>query len=63
VAVPMGDGDLDYKTFFNALAEENFDGWVSYEMCSPLRDGGTLETLETYCQRFIGYMKENNFTK
>ena len=57
VAVPMGNGDLDYKTFFSSLAAEDFAGWVSYEMCSPLRDGGDLETLERYCRAFIEYMK------
>lgn len=56
LAVPMGDGDLAYKTFFDALADEGFDGWVSYEMCSPVRDGGELDTLEQYARRFVEYM-------
>jgi sugar phosphate isomerase/epimerase len=57
LAVAMGDGDLDYKTFFDALKDEGFAGWVSYENCSPLRDGGSLETLKRYSQRFVDYMK------
>ncbi len=56
-AVPMGEGDLDYKTFFNALAKNGFDGWVSYENCSPLRHGGSLETLERYSRQFLEYIK------
>jgi sugar phosphate isomerase/epimerase len=59
-AVPMGEGDIDYATFFETLQEENFDGWVSYEMCSPLRGGGALENLETYTRKFLAYMK--NYT-
>jgi len=56
IAVPMGKGDLDYPTFFDGLDEAGFDGWVSYEMCSPLRDGGQLDTLETYAKAFLEYM-------
>jgi sugar phosphate isomerase/epimerase len=57
LAVPMGSGDLDYETFFNALSKEGFDGWVSYENCSPIRGGGSLETLESYARQFLDYMK------
>jgi len=56
-AAAMGEGDLPYKAFFDALVGAGFDGWVSYEMCSPLRDGGALETLERYARRFLEYMK------
>ena len=57
MAAPMGEGDIDYETFFAALFEAGFDGWVSYEMCSPLRDGGALATLERYARGFLEYMK------
>ena len=60
LAVPMGDGDLDYRTFFDSLVAEGFDGWVSYEMCSPVRDGGELETLKSYAKQFLDYMKQWN---
>lgn len=56
-AVPMGQGDLDYATFFKSLRGEGFDGWVSYEMCSPLRGGGALANLEDYARVFLEYMK------
>ena len=56
-AVPMGSGDLDYKTFFDGLAAAGFDGYVSYEMCSPIRDGGDLDTLKDYARRFLEYMR------
>ncbi|MCA9417499.1 MAG: sugar phosphate isomerase/epimerase, partial [Candidatus Omnitrophica bacterium] len=56
-AVPMGEGELDYKTFFDELEKAGFDGWVSYEMCSTVRDGGELATLERYAKRFLEYMR------
>ncbi len=55
-AVPVGEGELDYQTFFDELEKAGFDGWVSYEMCSPVRDGGKLETLEKYAKKFLEYM-------
>lgn len=57
LAAKMGEGDLDYKTFFDALFGCGFDGWVSYEMCWPLRDGGDLATLEAAARKFIQYMQ------
>jgi sugar phosphate isomerase/epimerase len=57
LAVPMGQGDLPYDGFFNALQSHGFDGWVSYEMCSPIRGGGSLANLRTYAARFLEYMK------
>jgi sugar phosphate isomerase/epimerase len=56
VAVPMGEGIIDYPTFFNTLLEEGFDGTVAYEMCSPLVDGGKLDTLDRYARHFVEYM-------
>jgi sugar phosphate isomerase/epimerase len=56
IAVPMGKGDLDYPTFLDGLDQAGFDGWVSYEMCSPLRDGGELDTLEDYAKAFLEYV-------
>lgn len=57
LAVPMGEGELPYATFFNTLRECGFDGWVSYEMCSPVRDGGEQAVLDRYARAFIEYMK------
>lgn len=57
VAVPMGEGELDYKRFFDALQRQGFDGWVSYEMCSPVRDGGELVTLRQYAKQFQEFMR------
>jgi len=57
LAAAMGEGELPYATFFDALVEAGFDGWASYEMCWPTRDGGDLETLRGYCRRYLEFMK------
>ena len=56
-AVPVGEGFIDYKGFLNALRENGFNGHVAYEMCSPLRDGGDMETLDRYARRFLEFMR------
>jgi sugar phosphate isomerase/epimerase len=45
-AVPMGEGFIDYDAFFQGLRDGGFDGYVAYEMCSPVRGGGCLENLD-----------------
>jgi sugar phosphate isomerase/epimerase len=56
-AVPMGEGFLDYPSFFCALREIGYKGSVAYEMCSPLRGGGSEENLDAYARQFLEYMK------
>ncbi len=55
-AVPMGEGFIDYRGFFRALREGGFRGSVAYEMCSPLRGGGSEENLDRCARRFLDYM-------
>ena len=55
-AVPMGEGFIDYKSFFEALAEGGFNGSIAYEMCSPLLHGSDMKTLDRYARHFIEYM-------
>ena len=45
-AVPLGDGFVDLEAFFTGLKESGFDGYVAYEMCSPLRGGGNTANLD-----------------
>jgi sugar phosphate isomerase/epimerase len=56
-AVPMGQGFIDYRGFFAALAEIGYTGQVAYEMCSPIRGGGSRENLDRCAQRFVDYMR------
>jgi sugar phosphate isomerase/epimerase len=53
-AVPMNEGFIDYHRFWNALRAGGFAGSISYEMCSPLRDGSSIENLDRYAQEFLG---------
>jgi sugar phosphate isomerase/epimerase len=45
-AVPLGEGFVDIEGFFAGLREGGFQGYVAYEMCSPLRGGGGEENLD-----------------
>jgi sugar phosphate isomerase/epimerase len=56
-AVPMGEGFIDYHTFFSALRDAGFSGSIAYEMCSPIRGGGSLENLDRFARRFVEYMR------
>jgi sugar phosphate isomerase/epimerase len=58
-AVPMGEGVIDYRSFFRGLVEGGFDGWVNYEMCSPLRGGGEEDHLNDCARRFLDYFRSN----
>jgi sugar phosphate isomerase/epimerase len=45
-AVPLGDGFVDLHAFFAGLRDGGFQGYVAYEMCSPLRGGPSEENLD-----------------
>ncbi len=45
-AVPLGEGFVDLESFFKGLKDGGFTGHVAYEMCSPLRGGGSEENLD-----------------
>mgnify|MGYP001413983330 CR=1 FL=1 len=55
-AVPIGEGIIDYPTFFATLAEVGYNGAIAYELCSSLRGGGALENLDRCARRFRDYM-------
>ena len=56
-AVPVGEGFIDYRSFFEALKTRGYDGYVAYEMCSVLEGGGSEENLDRCARRFIEYMR------
>lgn len=45
-AVPLGEGFIDCDAFLAGLKAGGFDGYVAYEMCSPLRGGGSEANLD-----------------
>ncbi|MCL1794609.1 MAG: sugar phosphate isomerase/epimerase [Oscillospiraceae bacterium] len=55
-AVKMGDGFIDYREFFKALISTGYDGYIAYEICSPIRGGGSIEVLDSYAKHFLDYM-------
>lgn len=56
-AVKFGAGFIDYSAFFHGLKEGGFNGIATYEMCSPLRGGGSLENLNDYASEYLTWMK------
>jgi sugar phosphate isomerase/epimerase len=58
-AVPFGEGFIDYEAFFAGLSEGGFDGLANYEMCSPLRGGGSQENLDACARAYLTWMGQN----
>ena len=51
--VPLGEGFVDLEGFFAGLREGGFSGHVAYEMCSPLRGGGSEENLDRTAKKSL----------
>jgi sugar phosphate isomerase/epimerase len=60
-AVPFGQGFIDYAAFFRGLLDGGFDGVAAYEMCSPLRGGGSIENLNYCAAQYLKWMKKSGF--
>jgi sugar phosphate isomerase/epimerase len=60
-AVPMGEGDIDSASFLRGLQEGGYDGPVAYEMCSPLRGGGSMSHLDACATRFLQWCRTKDF--
>ena len=58
-AVPFGTGFIDYAAFFRGLRDGGFDGIATYEICSPIRGGGTLENLDASAVKYLAWMREH----
>jgi sugar phosphate isomerase/epimerase len=58
-AVPFGDGFIDYRAFFAGLRDGGFDGIATYEMCSPLRGGGSIENLDRCAAQYLHWLRTN----
>ena len=57
-AVPVDEGFIDFAGFLSALERNGFKGAVTYEMCSPLRGGGSVENLDRYARKFVELMNK-----
>lgn len=60
-AVPFGDGCIDFTSFFRGLVDGGFNGIATFEMCSPIRGGGSLENLNAYAARYVAWMRDHAF--
>jgi len=60
-AVPFGTGFIDYAAFFKGLRDGGFNGVAVYEMCSPVRGGGSLENLDACAVNYVEWMRANEF--
>jgi len=58
-AVKFGEGFIDFPAFFAGLKEGGFNGIANYEMCSPVRGGGSLGNLDAYAAAYVRWMREN----
>ena len=58
-AVPFGTGFIDYPSFFRGLRDGGFDGLAVYEMCSPVRGGGTLDNLDACASTYLEWLQAN----
>jgi sugar phosphate isomerase/epimerase len=57
-AVPLGDGFLDLEGFFAGLKEGGFTGYVAYEMCSPVRGGGSEANLDATATKSLNKIRQ-----
>jgi sugar phosphate isomerase/epimerase len=60
-AVPFGSGFIDYAAFFKGLRDGGFSGPAVYEMCSPLRGGGSLENLDRCARKYLEWMRQQGY--
>jgi sugar phosphate isomerase/epimerase len=57
-AVPVGEGIIDYRNFIGTLREIGYQGYITYEMCSVLKGGGSVENLDKAAKTFLEYVKQ-----
>jgi sugar phosphate isomerase/epimerase len=60
-AVPFGTGFIDYEGFFRGLRDGGFNGTAVFEMCSPLRGGGSMTNLDACARTYLKWMQTHGF--
>ena len=56
----MGEGDLANLAVVRGLKAGGYDGPIAYEICSPVRGGGSRENLDRYARRFLEWLAEHD---
>lgn len=57
-AVPLGEGFLDLEAFFAGLRDGGFNGYVAYEICSPIRGGGDEANLDAASAKALDRIRQ-----
>jgi hypothetical protein len=45
----------------SAGSDGGFDGLATYEICSPVRGGGSLENLDACARTYLAWLREQGF--
>ena len=56
--VPMGPGIIDYDSFFSALKEIGYRGYVAYEICAVTEGGGSIGNLDRTARQFLEFTEK-----
>jgi len=57
MAVPLGEGEVKYERFVAALKKVGYQGYLSYEICSPLAGGGEIPNLDASAKKSLEYIR------
>lgn len=55
--VPLGQGEVDYRSFLSALKKIGYDDYLAYEICSPIGGGGSEENLDRCAKESLEYLR------
>ena len=56
-AVPLGEGQVDLRTFVSALKGVGYQGYLAYEVCGPVVGGGGEKNLDRCAIKAVEYMR------
>lgn len=54
---PVGEGDVDCRTFLRALVEIGYKGWIGFEMCGPMVGGASEENIDRTARKSLENVK------
>jgi len=58
LTAPVGEGEVDYGTFFRALKKIGYDSYIAYEICSPIQGGGGEANLDRCAKQSLAQLKK-----
>ncbi len=54
----MSRGEIDYTAFLGSLRAGGYNGWVVYEICSPLIEGSSQQVLDEAARDFLNSVEQ-----